>query len=259
MSQLAPRPGAGEPQDLETPPKKARRDKGSLREMLDAKSRQCRWILENRLACRRAGETLLSATELIGRLVGMPESLGVQDDLQAVLVTGQNLGRHFLMLDGALDRRTSDFLFNHREQGSFAGVAVATDESPPKQPRFRGLRFQISIMYLGFIPDVSTWASSPSPPIQCLSVLADIMHCPGKKGTDVSRVLERQLSRVGVSIFDVVAGTGDSGGENEGASGIHSYFEHLSPGYVRRRCLPHIAWRTGGMAIKASSLDYKVL
>ena len=79
VSQLAlvnrPRPGAGEPQDLETPPKKARRDKGSLREMLDAKTRQCRWILENRLACRRAGDTLLSATDLVQRLVGMPEAL----------------------------------------------------------------------------------------------------------------------------------------------------------------------------------------
>ena len=203
-----PRPCPGEPEELETPPKKARRNKGSLREMLEAKTRQCRWILENRLACRRAGDTLLSATDLIQRLVGMPESLGVQDDLQAVLVSRQQIGKHLLMLDGALDRRTSDFLFNRREDGSFAGVAVATDESPPKQPRFQGLRFQITIMYLGFIPDVSSWSSSPSPPIQCLSVLADIMHCPGKKGTDVSRVIERQLGRVGLSIFDVVAGTG---------------------------------------------------
>ena len=90
-------------------------------------------------------------------------------------------------------------------------------------------------------------------------MLSDITHCPGKKGTDISRVLERQLSRVGLSIFDGVAGTGDGGGENEGASGIHSTFEHISPGYVRRRCLPHIAWRTGDMAIRSSNLDYKSL
>ena len=33
------------------------------------------------------------------------------------------------------------------------GVALATDESPPKQPRFRGLNFQITIMYFGvFFP-----------------------------------------------------------------------------------------------------------
>ena len=254
-----PRPAAPEPQDLETPQKKARRSKVCLREMLEAKTRQCRWILENRLACRRAGATLLSASDLIQRLVGTAEPLVVQADLQAVLVSRQALAQHFLLLDGALDRRTSDLIFKSREDGTFAGVAFATDESPPKQPRFRGWRFQISIMYLGFFPSVSTWDSSPTPPIQCLSMLADIMHCPGKKGTDVSRVLERQLSRVGVSIFDVVSGTGDGGGENEGSSGIHAYFEHLSPGYVRRRCLPHIAWRTGDMAIRASNLDYRSL
>ena len=44
-------------------------------------------------------------------------------------------------------------------------------------------------------------------------MLADIMHCAGKKGNDVSQVLERQLSRVGLNCYDVVAGTGDGGGE----------------------------------------------
>ena len=55
----------------------------------------------------------------------------------------QKLSQHLLILDGALDRRTSEFLFKCREDGSFAGVAVATDESPPKQPRFQGLRLQM--------------------------------------------------------------------------------------------------------------------
>ena len=72
-------------------------------------------------------------------------------------------------------------------------------------------------------------------------MLADIMHCAGKKGKDLSLILARQLSRVGLNSYDVVAGTGDGGGENEGSSGIHSHFENLSPGYVRHRCLPHIA------------------
>ena len=72
-------------------------------------------------------------------------------------------------------------------------------------------------------------------PIHCTSMLGDILHCRGKKGTNVSWVLEKQLSRVGLSRYDVVAGTGDGGGENEGSSGVHSYFENLSPGYARHR------------------------
>ena len=85
------------------------------------------------------------------------------------------------------------------------------------------------------------------------------MHCPGKKGVDVCRVIEKQLARVGMNCFDVVAGTGDGGGENEGHQGVHAHFENLSPGYVRRRCIPHISWQTCDLAIKVSGLDYKAL
>ena len=42
------------PSEFETPPKKARRAKASIHEMLEAKTRQCLWILENRLAVFRA-------------------------------------------------------------------------------------------------------------------------------------------------------------------------------------------------------------
>ena len=57
----------------------------------------------------------------------------------------------------------------------------------------------------------------------------------------MSRIVEKQLGRLGLSCFDVVPGTGDGGGENEGQQGVRAYFENLNPGYVRRRCLPHIA------------------
>ena len=40
---------------------------------------------------------------------------------------------------------------------------------------------------------------------------------------------------------------------------INSHFENLSPGYVRHRCLPHIAWRTGDKALRSSGLDYKAI
>ena len=103
-------------------------------------------------------------------------------------------------------------LFRRRADGTWAGVVVATDERPTKQPRFRGLRFQITVMYLGIVPPVVEWEPSASPPIQCISMLADIMHCPGKKGTDVSQVLEKQLGRIGLNCYDAVSGTGGGGG-----------------------------------------------
>ena len=85
------------------------------------------------------------------------------------------------------------------------------------------------------------------------------MHCPGKKGAYVSRCLEKQMYRVGLNSFDVVAGTGDGGGENEGHQGVHWYFESLGTGYVRRRCIPHISWRTCDLAIRVSGLDLKAM
>ena len=71
--------------------------------------------------------------------------------------------------------------------------------------------------------------------------------------------MEQQLGRQGLNCYDVVSCTGDGGGENEGAQGIHAFFEHLNEGYVRRRCLPHIAWRTRDEALKCSSLSCSAL
>ena len=131
-----------------------------------------------------------------------------------------------------MDRCISESLLKLREEGKFAGVALVTDESPPSQPRFRGLRFQITVFYFGTWLDLHLWETSEDPPILKTILLADIMHCPGKKGIDVSRIIEKQLARLGLNCFDVTAGTGDGGGENEGHEGVHAYFENLNPGYV---------------------------
>mgnify|MGYP007023051392 CR=1 FL=1 len=64
---------------------------------------------------------------------------------------------------------------------------------------------------------------------------------------------------MGLNCFDVVSCAGDGGGENEGHRGIHAHFENLLPGYVRTRCIPHIAWRKRDQAIKASGVDLKAL
>ena len=85
------------------------------------------------------------------------------------------------------------------------------------------------------------------------------MYCSGKNGTGVRVVLEKQLAKLGRNTFDVVGCAGDGGGVTEGLQGIHAYFEHLETGYVRRRCLPHMSWRTCDLAIKASGLDFKAL
>ena len=61
-----------------------------------------------------------------------------------------------------------------------------------------------------------------------------------RKGTDASRALEKQVSRVGVGVF-VGGTTTNGGGENAGHHGSHAYFVKLALGDVRRRCIPHMA------------------
>ena len=97
--------------DCITPVKKARRDPTSVREMKEAKTRQCLWILENRLAVTRAGQALLSARDLIAHLEGEGSRDPWHTDMAEVLLCRQALGRHLLLLDGAVDRRASDLLF----------------------------------------------------------------------------------------------------------------------------------------------------
>jgi len=247
-------------EDLARPTKRSRRPQ-AIKDLLKSKTEQTLFVLRNRVSMTRSLDTITGAVELVENLEGNssenrdPSSQQVLD----LLVSRFALVRHALLLDGALDRHSSDHFLDLREKNNFAGVALATDESPPKQPRFRGLRFQITVMYAGTFAPRAEWEGMSDPPILSSSILGDIMHCAGKKGVDVSRILERQLARVGLNSYDVVACTGDGGGENEGSKGVHAHFENLNSGYVRHRCLPHIAWRTADMAIKAACLDYKTL
>ena len=66
-------------------------------------------------------------------------------------------------------------------------------------------------------------------------MIADICHCPGKKGADVARIVEKQAARWELNCYDAAAGTGDGGGENEGSLGVHVFFEDLGTGYVRKK------------------------
>ena len=77
----------------------------------------------------------------------------------------------------------------------------------------------------------------------------DIVHCPGKKGEDVLRVVDKQITNIGLVRHDAVGGVGDGGGENEGAAGVHRLLEIEVPSYVRRRCFGHLPWRVADAGI----------
>ena len=190
------------------PLKKLRKDLASRQEMLKTWTKQVQWMLENRVAASRTVGTLCSASRL---LESLSSECCTTSDVGDLLASRYTLGKHLLILDGAVDRWTSEHLLKLREEGTLAGVAMVTDESPPSQPRFRGIRFQITVIYWGTYLPESSWESSADPPIVVTTCMGDICHCPGKKGVDVSRVTEKQLSRVGLNGFDVCYVTGYGG------------------------------------------------
>jgi hypothetical protein len=143
---------------------------------------------------------------------------------------------------------------------SFFGAAFASDESPPSGSRFAGYRFQITYVYCPFFHDPATWDDSSSAPVTIDQVLCDIAHCPGKDGAAVLAVVQKQLSRIGLVVADIVSGTGDGGGENEGVSGVHSSLERENGGsYVRRRCLAHISWRSADAGLDQILQHHKAM
>ena len=155
------------------------------------------------------------------------------------------IGRHCLLLDEAHDLLLAAKIRVARGTTYF-GMGLCSDESPPASPRFTGFRFQVSHIYIPFIPPVCSWGDSKydrSPPLQREQHLLDIVNCPGKDGGSVLKTIDKQLLRIGCTRADILSGTGDGGGENEGVAGIHAMLEADNPSYVRRRCLSHIAWR----------------
>ena len=246
------------------PTKRARRDLNTRKELWASKTAQVVNCLEQRLTLRRARGTVAAALGLTAELQALHGHAKdwIRSSAAELLHSRFRLAHHLLLLDGAVDRYTSEKHWRAREGGLLAGVAIATDESPPSQPRFQGLRFHITVVYVGTYKPLCDWDSSLDPPMTRTSILTDINHCPSKRGTDVWRVVERQLEKLGLNAYDVVSGTGDGGGENEGEHGLHAQLEALSPGYVRRRCVAHISWRTADQALaeaKHMNLDYKNL
>ena len=205
-------------------------------------------------ALRNVPETIARATRF-STLLLHGEGAGFEEERTAALAAAraidetcsrQALARHTLVVADALQLLLRDRLTEARGT-TFHGVGICSDESPPRTKRFSGYRFQITWVYVPFIPSVDAWALpayDERAPVTFERYLLDIVHCPGKDGASVMHVLEKQLDRIGLGRYDVFSGTGDGGGENEGANGIHATFEEAMPGYVRRRCLGHISWRS---------------
>ena len=246
------------------PAKRTRRDLNTRKELWASKTAQVVNCIQQRLTITRAKDTVKAAVDLTAELLALHghAKAWTMSSAGELLHSRFRLAHHMLLLDGAVDRYTSEKHWRARERGCMAGVAVATDESPPSQPRFRGLRFQITVVYIGTCKPLCDWDSSLDPPLTRTSILTDINHCASKKGTDVWLVVQRQLEKLGLNAYDITSGTGDGGGENEGEQGLHAQLEALSPGYVRRRCVAHIAWRTADQALAEAlhmNLDYKPL
>ena len=225
-------------------PQKLKRGRSSREESLEDKTQEVRMLLANNVSLKHLPNTVVDAERLRQHLLREPDDAGAPD-LATSLHSRVTLARHMILLDSALDSQLKQDLRELRDRDPVAfGVALATDESPPSQRRFGGYRFQVTMAYLPRWRPSESWDACSAPPLDVEPRLLDICHCPGKDGPSVMRVLDKQLSRVGVSRYDVVSMSGDGGGENEGAhQGIHSTLEADVPGYVRRRCLGHLAWR----------------
>ena len=101
----------------------------------------------------------------------------------------------------------------------------------------------MAYVYIPLLADVLTWENCEAPPVAVEKLLCDVCHCPAKDGATVTKVVQKQLARFGLTDADMVSGTGDGGGENEGhLGGVHQHMEEVQPSYVRRRCLNHVAW-----------------
>ena len=200
---------------------------------------------KNHVAMQRVPTTLVDCARLIDELT---EGRGRAIDVEDVLFGRLALGRELLLVADALQLLLRDRIQGLRDNGRFFGVGFCSDESPPGSKRFTGLRFQVTWICLPVFEPVREWGNDiydKAPPVAKVEwFLLDIVHCPGKDGATVMHVLQKQWWRVGLTRDDVVSGTGDGGGENEGAAGIHSVMEASNPGYVRRRCTGHFCWRS---------------
>ena len=135
-----------------------------------------------------------------------------------------------LLLENALDARLGNRIRDLREEGKFLGLGFATDESPPSQWRVNAPGFQVTVVYLPLVPPTQEWERplyEDLPPLRREVYVLDIAHCPSKRGEDVMKVLGMQFARIQSWVQDLLVGTGDGGGENEGRQSIHATLDKI--------------------------------
>ena len=144
-----------------------------------------------------------------------------------------------------------------RVDGTFGGCGFASDESPPSSNRFKGLRFQVTHVFMCFFPEVHTWElHTDTYPMRVERHLCDIMHVDGKTGVITLKVIEQQLATKGCFRPDMCSGVGDGGGENEGYAGVHSLLKADNPSYVNKRCMGHMPWTVAKAGMHAAGTLY---
>ena len=237
-----------------SPLKRSRTASGIL-ETMGHKTSQVQFFVKCRIPAWNVPHTVLEANALIRKLKGGElDDADDDEELKDALVHRTTLSRHALLLDSALDAHLANRIARMREEGTFLGLGFASDESPPSQVRFKGLRFQVTLVYLPTIPELATWENriyDERPPLHRESFVLDIAHCPSKHGQAVLNVLRMQFARIGAYSMDLLVGTGDGGGENEGRRGIHATLEEEIPGYIRKRCMGHLSWNVAAALLAA--------
>ena len=158
--------------------KRSRRG-ASIRELHRSKTAQVKALLHGHITLSRFGTVVESACDLVSHLRAGADSN--TDDVEELLSAKWNLGRHMLALDMAIDNVMKARIHAQRVAGTFGGISIATDESPPSAPRFSGQRFQVTMVYIASFAPLRTWESRDEPPVTEVPHLADIVHCPGKK------------------------------------------------------------------------------
>ena len=203
----------------------------------DLKHSIMRLAVSTKQALKSLPETLVQAQALLDKAAGRE----LEDD-PLPIPSASSMRNHLLSLGDAMDCHVRDAILEAKKAGRFIGAGIATDESPPSQPRFRGLSFQVAMLYIPSVLDVNLWENCDEPPVSVDARLMDICHASLKDGPTVTCILHKQLGRANLVPPDVTSGTGDGAGENEGTSGVHRNFEEDQPSYVRRLCLNHIGW-----------------
>jgi len=215
----------------------------NIEKAIDSQNAQLQLAIKCKAAFCRMPSTMAEAVNIFAG-AGYMETASAVSALNSI-VSDWTLTKHALVLDQALDR----VLANEIEMGrgkTFFGVGISSDESPPEGSRFCSFRFQVTQVYIPWVPCCTTWGDAEwrsKPPLRVQQRQVDIVHCPNKDGKAVARAVGLQLQALGLTLGDVHSGTGDGGGEMEGGAGLHRAIEEMNPTYVRRRCWAHLSWR----------------